>query len=741
MANTSGNYSDTPYPLSENNGYSGAGNASDASPAEFNMQQIWLQFRERIWLFLAVFLFVLGASIIYSFQKTPVYASYASVEILRDDPEVMGERFQKNLHMQQVASLEDLRTQISVLESMSILRKVADRLEGDELEAFMEPYKDVFRLKGPYTPEEVLINNRIIEPKRQSLMVKVGYRHPDPAIAAKIANLFAEEYRERNLRLIVDSSLGAVDMLQERIKEQRQQVRSLENQLTQYREKHDSVSFEERADIDHQELAQLNETFVERKNRLDTAETRWQLLKKYRSEGRNLWDLAFINDSRQLEDLLQQLSEVNVQIASLKKRYKEKHPRMQQVLKRREQIEQELANSAESAANRVESRYTATLDDFNAIKSRLKAKEQEIFKLDKHRIEYDSIQNDLQVARGIYQTMKENLELETAQANMKQPNVRIIDRAVPPAPNDYVTPNHFINIFLGFVGGSGIGFALVFGLAFIDPRIKTSSDVEQVLQLELLGLIPRIRHKNSFDKASAVHKNLNPSAAEAFRSLYSTIKVSPAGRYCQVVYLTSTIASEGKSFIATNLAQVYASHGEKTLLLDADLRVPSIAHSLKLADEYQKTGGGLSGYFSGKASWESLILQEVYENLDVMGSSVQAANPSEIINSSHFQDIITTLRNNYDRIIIDTPPLGVVSDALALVPIADGCLYIIRHKKVNKNTLNASVARMRKSQASIIGAVMNHIEKREGHSYNTYYHRAGKKYYEVYRRSGKNNKT
>ncbi len=706
------------------------GQSQTVEVSEASIKEYWIQFRERIGWFLAVFILCFAGSVIYTLNVRPVYTASATVEILRDDPDIMGAGASKDLAMQKVLNSEDFRTQINILESGSIIRAVASRLKDNELEQFMSPYQNVIRLEGPYTPEEVLGFNRSIVPIRQSLTVVVNYTHPDKNTAAKLANLFVDEFIERNVRLLVSTSIGAVDLLKIRSDQTREQVDKLERALADYREKHDIVSFDERADIDHQELKTLSDNLTKSKSVLDEVQSQWEMLDNYRKQGRDLWDLPFIGSMSQVSELLTKLSTYKIEIASLSQRYREKHPRMIQSQQGLKQTANELRATVDSAAEKIKSIYSTAHENHKAALDRLKKKELSILEMGKIRVNYNSIQRDLDVAKSLYQGILQRMEVETAQVDMKKPNARVIDRAYP--PNHFSSPNHKVNVAIGFFGGVGCGFALVFMLAFIDDRVKSTIDVEGDLQLNLLCLIPKSKKMDSFKRARIAETNDDLRIAEAFRSLYSTIRISDVGRHSQVILMTSTLPSEGKSFVATNLALTFAAHGERTLLIDADLRMPAIAQSLRLEKQVKETGGGLVGYFEGESTWETMIVPQIVPQLDLLASVRRAKTPSEIVNSTHFIDIVNVLRERYDRIIVDSPPLGIVSDALGLVPAVDACLYVIKHKGVKRRNIKTSVRRLVDAHMPMLGAVMNQVDKSAAGYYHSYYDKGGHKYYGGY---------
>ena len=338
-----------------------------------------------------------------------------------------------SLDLQEIRNMEDFNSQIEVLQSNSLIMAVSDRLAGDELERFMEPYENRLRFLGPLTPAEVLGGNRVIDPIRQSLSLTVSYSHPDPELAAQIANYFAQEFIDRNLRILVESSMDAVDALKVRTDQQRQEVERIEQELATYMRETKTISFNERSDIDHQELAQLNEGLTKLKIELDAARSRWNLVQEYREEGRYLWDLPFVAMMPQIRELLSERSSVNIEIATMSERYREKHPKMAEALQNLGQLEAELLAAVNSAIGKVRAEYENLTSTYDKTAERVHNKEGEILELADMRVAYDSLIRQREVAEVIHQGMlQQRMELEAAKANMKKPNVVIVDEAFPP---------------------------------------------------------------------------------------------------------------------------------------------------------------------------------------------------------------------------------------------------------------------------------------------------------------------
>lgn len=670
-----------------------------------------VMFRERIWYLIVAFFVILLGSVLYTVTKTKVYTAATKIQLLRDDPSPLQPM--TDLEPNKILSTEDFNTQIDILNSITIIKKVKERLKADELVAFMEPYEDKTMAGVLVTPIDILGKNRKVLPQRMSLTVMISYTHPDPIIAARIANLFAEEFRDYNQMLNIDSSIRAVQALKERVEQQRDRVSELELQIAEYREQNDAISLNQDENTMLADLLQLREIKLSEKNRFDSLSVRWEQIESYREDGKNLWELPFIAKEQRVVSLLDQISQIKIRIASLSKRYREKHPVMIAQLKALEESEAELVTAIDDSAKEVYSAYLEAKNNFELAAQRLEEKETELFKLSKTRIEYNALLRDMAVEQGFLQALTVRMTEESAQVNFKKTNVRLIDEAFPPIRHS--SPNTLLNILAGGFGGLFIGAGLVFFVAFFDDRIKSAFDIEEALGLSLIGIVSKVKNLDDSGKAQMVASNINRSVTEAFRSIYSTLKLNYRGKDAKIILVTSTIPGEGKSFVSTNLALTFASHGEKTLLLDGDLRLPSVARSLQI-----ETDSGILSYTKEGKALDEIIVKEVYPNFDVLSSGGKDRNPTQTLNSPKFRAMISKLQERYDRIVIDSPPLAAVSDALNLLPIADGVLYVIKfnatsHKLVAKNLRN-----IKESNKILFGAILNDISTSMSYYYSGY---------------------
>ena len=703
-------------------GYGGGYGEGGGGPQR-SFKDYFLMFRERVWYLIVAFFIIFSGSILYTFNKTKVYTAVAQVQLFRDDSSALGQTVE--MEQNQIRTAEDLNTQISLLESSTIIKGVEQRLQDEMRQRFMAPYTDTLSLSGPLTPLEILGRNRKVVPRRMSLMINVAYSHPDPVVAAEVANLFAKEYIDYNLKLNIDASMKAVEDLRIRAEQQKERVEELDLKLAEYREQNNAVSLDSQENIAGAQLARLNEIKLTNKNVYDQLETKWNLIETYRREGKNLWELSFVAEQSRVSGLLEQITGSRINISSLSKRYREKHPAMIQLLQTLQEAELELEGAVQNSVDKVYAGYIEAKSNFEMASQRLAEKEKELIDLSKTRVEYSSLLRDLEVQQSFFQALNSRMTTEKAQVNLKNPNARVVDEAFPPPEDKPSSPNIAMNLAAGFFGGIAVGFGLIFAVAFLDDRVKSAFDIEGTIGLPMLGVVPRIKKLDTNTKAQAVASNVDRHVTETFRSIHSALKLNDESRNAKIILATSTLPGEGKSFVSSNLSLTFANHGEKTLLIDADLRLPNVARSLQLENDF-----GLLDHIEKGVALDEVIIKEVYPNLDVLPSGGKSKNPTQVLNSAQLEAMFADLRDRYDRIVVDSPPLAAVSDALNLLPLVDGTLYIIKFNTVKRKTAVVNVRRLWESNTPVFGAILNNITSSlSSYYYSNYSDKAYQDYY------------
>lgn len=680
-----------------------------------------LVLRERIWYVLIGFLLVFSLAIVVTVKQTEIFRATASMQVMRQEARIIdmtgptGEE-------QQIQSTEDFNTQVQILQSVRMAERVADRITGDERTRFMAPYEQG-GAGDPLSPVEVLLKNREVAPRRMSLVVGVSYSHPDNEIAARVANYFAEEFIDYNLRQRIQDSMKNVEDLRVRAEQQRQKVEEIENRLADYREETGTVSFDETRDVATDKLRTLSQMATEKERAFNETETTYLAMREYQEEGRPLTDFSHIASQSHVSDLVAQRSAKRVQVANLAERYRDLHPQMIQARQALNQVEEELELAVESAVSKLVSNYNAQRRNLERIQQDRAEQEEELLRLRRLAVGFEEIRRESEVQQSIYKYLVSRMRDTTIAGGIESPTARIIDTASPPV--NPVVPNIPMNLAVGILGGLGLGFGVAFFVAFIDDRVKTAFDIENVLGLTLLGIIPEIKKLSPTQKAKVVSNEEDRQGGEAFRTLHSSLKLNNESKFAQSLLVTSSLPGEGKSFVSTNLGLTFSAHGERTLIIDCDLRMPNVHKSLEIENKK-----GLIDICVHEVPFEDVIQKNVFENCDVITTGGRAKNPTQILSSKNFERVVAEARKRYDRIIFDTPPLAAVSDALIILPLVDGVLFAIKFNKVKRDAAKHNARRLLESNVPVFGAVLNSLSLSvSGYYYAQYY---DKSYYDYY---------
>jgi capsular exopolysaccharide synthesis family protein len=460
---------------------------------------------------------------------------------------------------------------------------------------------------------------------------------------------------------------------------------------------------------------------------LKDAEIRWKQVQERRASGGNLTELSFISSQPSISQLLNDVSSKKILVAQLRDRYREKHPIMMETMNSLAQAERELTRAIDNAAATIESEYQNARRNDEQARASLVQASTETMELDRANVEYEERARKLLINEQLLQNLIGRMRDTTMISTMETQNARVVDKASPSSENDYVSPKIPLNLGLGFVGGLGLGLAFAFFVAFIDDRVKSSFDIEAVVGLPLIGIIPQIKKMEQPDKAQIVINNADRQVCEAFLTLHSSLRLKDESKNAQCILVTSTIPGEGKSFTTSNLALTFAAHGERVLIIDCDLRKPNVHKSFRL--ENRK---GVIDICAGTATIDDVVIRGVHPNLDVITTGGRAKSPTQILNGKNFESLIADLRKRYDRVFFDTPPLAAVSDALIILPLVDGSVFTIFFNKVRRKAAQFSAKKLLETNVPVFGAVLNGLNLSvSGYYYAQYYDKSYKDYYVV----------
>ncbi len=704
-------------------GYSAIGYAeheSGGAQVQRTLQDYLLILRERIWYIIVVFLVIFASALVFTLSDTKIFQSTTTVQIFRRDPTVIkGDQVLDN----DIRSAEDLNTQIKIIESLTMIERVANRLTPDEVRAFVAPFQGAPTDRA-WVARKIAKERKVI-PQRLTLVVQIAYQHPDPVVAAKVANLFADEYLKNNSELRLKMQTKANEELQVTVADQQRRVNQLAQKLQEYKEANKTVSLDQRKDIVSDSLKTINAEEQKAAIALHAAEVRLNQIKEHRIKGADLLGLQFIASQPLINGLSEKLAANKIEIAKLSEQFRAKHPNMIAAVNTYEQTQRELQRAIDSVCEQVEGEYQSALRNHEQRKADLEKHKAEVLMLDRMAVEYNQLDREFQTQNTILQSIAAQAREKTMMSSIDVQNARVVDIAAPALKP--ISPNVPLNLGLGVVGGLGLGIAFAFFVAFIDDRVKSSFDIEGVVGLPLIGIIPQIKKMDAAEKAQIVTTDADRQVAEAFLTLHSSLRLKDESKNAKCILITSTVPGEGKSFTTTNLALTFAAHGEKVLIIDCDLRKPNIHKSFRLENLR-----GVIDVTAGKATLEEVLLRDVHRNLDVLPAGGRAKHPTQVLNSKGFEQMLADLKKRYDRIFIDTPPLAAVSDALVVLPLVDGSIFTIYFNKVRRKAAQFAAKKLLEANVPNFGAVLNGLNLAvSGYYYAQYYDKSYKDYYVV----------
>ena len=692
------------------------GNSMSGADPSINLRQYWHIILERRWLIVATWSVCIIAGVLYAFQAVPMFRAIARLQI---DPENQGVL---NLNSLALGNSDQnyLTTQYRNLESRSLMIAVMDKLKLDtEDERYAKSVDKV----------TAITRDIKIVPIRLSRLVEVQVTHPKGAQAQRIADTILQVFLQQNLDDKKTKALQGLKILEQEATGKEIELEALQGKLQKYRKDKGMVSLKDAQNIDAATMRDLKVAYENLRSTADVAKQTAQQAQEWVAAGKDITDFAPLAKDEQVAFLRKQVNENSSKLAGLRTKYRERHPRVIQPATQLQADTQKLRDESERALQGIF--QMAELEKSREVEALRKYTEsvERVFALDEAKISYDIMEQQLKRVEGFYQTILTKAKDFDIGAKDLLQNMKVQDPAF--APLKAVSPNKPL-IFLGsIVGGlaAALGLALFFN--FLDDSIKSQEDVENILHLPFLGYIPNIKSISVVERDLQSHLHPTSSPAEGFRTLRAAISLAKNADKLRVVAFSSTIPSEGKSLVASNFAIVTSQTGLKTLLVDADLRRPSVHKAFQLQSPV-----GLSAYLAGRTDNMSEFVHTTdIPNLDVICCGAVPPNPSELIGSARMVQFLEEASRRYDRVILDCPPVSAVSDPLIVGAMADGMVFVTKFNKIRREHALRSVQRIQDSGIHLVGLVLNNIDFEGKDSYYYSYHYYQNKYYSSHYRN------
>jgi succinoglycan biosynthesis transport protein ExoP len=669
-----------------------------------DIRHYWYILRRRYWIFIATFIIVVLSTVIHTFQQTPIFRAATTLVIDPDIPPIIDF---KDIPPYAGSSKEYYETQFKIICSRNVLINTLDIL-GMLVDKNMEE-------------SNVILNafhkNILVEPVKDTRIVKVSVDNADAALATNLVNTLARVYIKHNLDDRKDSSKDAFLWLSEQLAILKAKVEKSEMDLLQYKEEEDIVSLEKRQSLLEERISEMNENYTAALQTHLELETMLNELKQLEKNPEMSESLPRILENNFVQQIKQEYSRLELQLAQVSKKYKEKHPKIVSLQSQIDNIKERLANEVRKIAKSIEIEHRISKANISTIKRNLDELKRESMSLAQQAIQYGVLQREAESNRNMYDVLLHRLKETDISGNINSNNIRIVDEAV--TPTSPIRPNKRKNIILSILLGLSLGIGLCFLVEYFDDSIKQEEDVTIFLKETLLGVIPKDKYIFS-DNGKGGHKAIN----RAYREIKTVLNIYRQDHVLHTVLVTSTIKGEGKTTTVVYLGKIFAQSGLKVLLIDADLFNPRLGKILQV-----ETKVGIRDYYLNTMKVDEIVKQTNVNNLYLIPAGLISPDPSEIISSDKMKELIHKVKSSFDIILIDSPPVIAALEVAALGSYVDGISLIVKANGPSTNLVKKVVDDLKSFKGKIVGVILSSVKysTRYGNYYYYYYSQKNEK--------------
>lgn len=700
---------------------------------EIDLLAYWRILVKRKWLVLGVLGAVVALALIATLMMPPVYRATAVLQIDRESVQILQVEGVGNA---EAAAPDFLTTQYELLKSRALAERVANELDIDQATlqrldsttwwqratSALRPEAKAAEgdAQGEVEGADALVNlgqavglvrsGLTVEPVRNSRLVRVHYDSTLPAFSARVVNAVADGFIAHAIERKFDASSYASKYIEEQLALAKGRLEESERALVAFATKENIVtSGEGSQSLESQNLGALNAALAAAQNDRIAAQAAWNQV-----SGGGALPAGAIGNSI-LNTLQQQRATLQAEYQQQLKTFKPEYPSMQALKGQIDEVDRQIAKERAAVRASIKAEYDAAQTRENMLVAQIDGLRTATLDVDNRSIDYNILRREVDTNRQLYDSLLQRYKEVgvAAGAGVGANNISIVDRAV--VPGGRFKPNLPLNLAIGLMLGLMLGVLVAFVLEFLDDTLKGPEDIEQHLRLAVLGIIPHLKKQSVADAIA----DPRSAFAEAYRSVRTALQFSTDRGVPKVLLVTSPSASEGKSTTAKTLARNFAQLGKRVLLIEADLRNPSLHRAFGMRAET-----GLSSLLSGAANTSQVVMDTDDERLKVILAGPLPPNPAELLSGSRLLSMLTIAAEKYDQVIIDGPPVLGIADAPILSNIAGGTLLVVQAGETRIKTAQAAIKRLAAARARVIGALITHYDAKVagyGYDYASYY--------------------
>jgi capsular exopolysaccharide synthesis family protein len=634
----------------------------------------------------------LGLGVLVGYLQVPIYEATAVIQIDPPPPAAMTVADALGAGTL-ILNTDFYNTQLQILRSRGLAERVVGRLK--------KTYPA--RFQGTADAPGFLLSRVNIEPIADSRLVNLHVSGPDPGEAALWANTVADVYEEQSLSTRIDAAKRAYDWLQDRLASTKQNMQDAQARLLKSYQNQDLFVPEGSVSAVTTSITKLNEDFIAAQSRRIALEAALNQGMEMRARKESLDSLPQVATDAMTLSLNGQLDTLNVELSKLKEKFKEAHPEVQKVQAEIEQVKKAKVTRANQILDGMRAEYVQTQKREAELKLAIDDQKAQAATQSRKATELEAVKKEADSAKSLYEVLLQKLNETDLAASIRNNNVTIVDRAIK--PSSPVRPDKRKLAGIAFVLGLLLGGGLVLAKDYFDNTIKDPEEVERFLHAELLAAVP----KHDPGETHLV--------TEAYQNLRTSLIFARKDDGGQVVLIAGSAPQEGKTTTLINLAKLLASGGERVLALDLDLRRAAVHSRLGTGRE-----PGFTDFFTRHENLEALIRPSRIPNLFVLTAGPLPPNPPAILTRKDLGDFFTKLRQRFDWILVDSPPMASVTDGFLIARHADCALMVVRHNTVDKKVVRRSLQSLGRANGNVLGVVLNAVDMKSRSHYYYYYH-------------------
>jgi succinoglycan biosynthesis transport protein ExoP len=702
---------------------------------------------------LTIAFIVFSIGLFATLKEKPVYRARVLVEIQKENPDIptLQELFQ-------LESISDtyLETQYRILKSENLARRVISDLNLGKLAEFDQPPHWWARYAQEPSPQpalaanenaapESLVDNEVlkkfqdrldVEPLKRSRLVEVSFESNDRNLAAQVVNTLASTYIQQNLESRWQASQKASEWLSQQLLGMKAKLEKSEDDLQQYARDNGLLFLETdkgtSENIVTQRLRQLQEELT--KAQADRYEK--QSLHLLVEQG-DFSSLPGIFNNKLMQDLTEKLAELDRERSRLSSIFNPDYPQVKEIQSQIDEAQATLSDERARAAKSITNDYRAAVERENMLEQAFKDQQRDADVIAERSVQYNILKREADTNKQLYVGLLEKLKETGVSTSMKAANIRVIDPAYPPKKPD--SPRIPLNLSLAMLLGLSLGIGAAFLQEHLDNSFKTAGEIERFLQLPALASVPavaastngnghslyaRARHLAGEKYPAAIvpswnrieGNGQNSALAEAFHELRTSVLLSTAKQPPRTLLVTSAKGGEGKTTVAANLAVSLAQLGEKVLLIDADLRRPSLHNFFSIPNT-----SGLVNFLTGNPDWRALLSHPAPMGLSVLPSGPVPPNPADLLSSEYMPALIREASKEYKFVVLDSPPLLNLADSRILATLVDGVILVVGGGITPRELVHRAYVSAVDAGSHVLGATINFADTKSDY-YSYGYH-------------------